>query len=107
MIQAKNVAADFERGIHYLFLLITLVTGKKARFELVPKDTYVQSVGQYLGTFIAVELWEMFNYFADLGFGTAGEPEVLDNTKKVRFKFYFRTSYMGSSVFTLTHGSIT
>ena len=83
MIQARDVAADFEKGIYDVFMLIILVTGGKARFELIPKDTYIQSVGQYLGDFVALDLWEMFNCFADIGFGAAGEPEVLDNTKKV------------------------
>ena len=40
--------------------------------------------GQYMGEFIATDLWEMFNAFAEIGFGEAGEPENLNNTKEVQ-----------------------
>jgi len=70
LIKARNVAADFEK-----------VTGRKARFDLIPRDVYIKNVSQFMGEFIATDLWEMFHSFADIGFGAAGEPEVLNNTK--------------------------
>lgn len=36
-----------------------------------------------MGEFVATDLLEMYHSFADIGFGAAGEPEVLDNTKAV------------------------
>ena len=60
-----------------------LVTGRKARFDLTPKDVYIQNTGKFLGEFVATDLWEMFNCFTDIGFGAAGEPETLGNTKGV------------------------
>lgn len=63
--------------------LLTLVTGRKARFDLIPRDAYIQNVSQFMGEFVAIDLWEMFYSFTDIGFGAAGEPEVLRNTKEV------------------------
>ena len=60
-----------------------LVTGRKARFDLIPKEVYIQNTGKFIGEFAAIDLWEMFNCFADIGFGAAGEPEALENTKAV------------------------
>jgi len=50
---------------------------------LIPKDAYIQATGQFLGEFIATDLWEMFYCFADIGFGEAGEPQNMNNTKEV------------------------
>jgi hypothetical protein len=36
-----------------------------------------------MGEFVALELCEMFHSFNDIGFGAAGEPEVMENTKRV------------------------
>ena len=72
--QAKNIAADFEKGRYALPLLTQLVTGRKARFDLIPKDVYIKHIGRFLGEFVATDLWEMFNCFTDIGFGAAGEP---------------------------------
>ena len=36
-----------------------------------------------MGDLVALDLWEMFNAFADLGFMAAGEPENMKNTKEV------------------------
>ena len=72
--------------INFVLLAINeLVTGRKARFDLIPKDVYIQNTAKFLGEFVATELWEMFNCFADIGFGAAGDPEALGNTKEVRF----------------------
>jgi hypothetical protein len=60
------------------------VTGRKARFDLIPRDAYISGTAKYLGDLVALDLWEMFNSFADLGFAAAGEPECLQNTKEVR-----------------------
>jgi hypothetical protein len=49
----------------------------------MPKDVFLSIVGQHAGAFIALDLWEMYNAFADVGFGAAGEPEALNNTKEV------------------------
>jgi hypothetical protein len=50
---------------------------------LIPKDAFIKNLGQFMGEFVATDLWEMFNSFADIGFGAAGEPEALGNTKEV------------------------
>lgn len=63
--------------------LLIAVTGRKARFELIPRDVYIKGTSQYLGDLVALDLWEMFNAFADVGFAAAGEPENLQNTKEV------------------------
>jgi hypothetical protein len=82
--QAKNVAADFEKGrSNYIATINSSVTGRKARFDLIPKDVYIQNTGQFVGEFVATELWEMFHCFVDIGFGAAGEPEALGNTREV------------------------
>jgi hypothetical protein len=51
----------------------------------VPKDAYIQQLGAYLGEFVAIDLYEMFHAFADIGFGEAGEPDKMNNTKEVPF----------------------
>jgi hypothetical protein len=50
---------------------------------LIPKDAYIKNVGQFMGEFVATELWEMFHCFTDIGFGAAGQPEALRNTEEV------------------------
>lgn len=62
---------------------LTLVTGRKARFDLIPKNSYMEIVGPRMGEFVATDLWEMFDFFNAYGFGAAGEPEALNNTKEV------------------------
>lgn len=59
------------------------VTGRKAAFNLIPRDVYLKQLAPYLGDFVALDLWEMFNAFADLGFAAAGDPENLKNTEEV------------------------
>ena len=59
------------------------VTGRKAAFHLIPRDVFLKQTAQYLGDFVALDLWEMFNAFADLGFAAAGDPENLKNTEEV------------------------
>jgi hypothetical protein len=63
--------------------LLTIVTGRKARFELVPKDVFLATTSQYIGDLAALDLWDMFYAFAEIGFGAAGDPEALNNTKAV------------------------
>jgi hypothetical protein len=36
-----------------------------------------------VGDLVALDLWEMFNAFADLGFAAAGDAENLKNTEEV------------------------
>jgi hypothetical protein len=62
---------------------LIVVTGRKARFQLVPKDAYISTIAPVMTEFIAIDLWEMFQSFADIGFGEAGEPEHMNNTKAV------------------------
>jgi len=50
---------------------------------LIPKDFYISLLSPRMGEFVATDLWEMFNAFTDIGFGEAGEPENLNNTKEV------------------------
>jgi hypothetical protein len=63
--------------------LLTVVTGRKARFDPIPREAYLSAISPYLGDFVALDLWEMFNAFADVGFAAAGEPENVQNTKDV------------------------
>jgi predicted nucleic acid-binding protein len=63
--------------------LTVLVTGRKARYQHIPRDAFMAATAQHTGTFVALDLWEMYNAFADLGFAAAGEPEALNNTKEV------------------------
>jgi hypothetical protein len=70
--QPKKCVSEFEE-----------VTGVKASFDLIPHQAYIQALTPYLGEFVAIDLWEMFQAFSDIGFGAAGEPEVLANTKGV------------------------
>jgi hypothetical protein len=63
--------------------LLNVVTGKKARVELVPKDVYIAIISKSMGDFVAIDLWEMMQAFAEIGFGEAGEPQYLNNTKEV------------------------
>ena len=74
-----------------------LVTGIPARFDLIPKDIYLQIVGQYLGELVALDLWEMFYAYADIGFGAAGEPEALENTKNVQFSSVIEADFLSSA----------
>ena len=60
-----------------------IVTGRKATFNLIPRDAYLKQTGQYVGDLVALDLWEMFNAFADLGFAAAGDAENLKNTEEV------------------------
>jgi hypothetical protein len=82
-IKTKDVAADFEKGLYLLIILLTVVTGKKARFDLVPHEAFIGAISPYMGELVAIDLWEMFQAFADIGFGSAGEPENLKNTEDV------------------------
>jgi hypothetical protein len=59
------------------------VTGRKAKFNLIPKDAFIKMLTPVPGAFVATDLWEMFDFFNTNGFGEAGKPEVLSNTKEV------------------------
>jgi hypothetical protein len=60
-----------------------IVTGRKAKFNLVPKEAFLSQTGQYMGDFVALDLLEMFYAFAEIGFGAAGDPENMKNTEEV------------------------
>jgi hypothetical protein len=60
-----------------------LATGKKAKFNLIPKDAYIKMLTPVMGAFVATDLWEMFDFFCTCGFGEAGKPAALNNTKEV------------------------
>jgi hypothetical protein len=62
---------------------LTLVTGRKARFDLIPPDVYLKTVGAYTGKFVAMDLLEMYDALSTIGFAAAGEPEPLKNTEQV------------------------
>lgn len=52
---------------------------------------------------MAIDLYEMFNAFADIGFAAAAEPENLNNTKEVLLNFFLRSftnSYSLEFIFT-------
>jgi hypothetical protein len=84
MWKFKDIAAGFTQGSVPSYVdSLNVVTGKKARVELIPKDAYIANTGKYMGEFVATDLWEMFHAFADIGFGEAGEPQYLNNTKEV------------------------
>lgn len=84
---------------------MTIVTGRSAQFLLVPKDEYIKQTGEYVGEFVADELWEMFNYFSEFGFGAAGKPEALNCTKEVALILTVIETNLGSSVCTSIAGS--
>jgi hypothetical protein len=63
--------------------LLKIVTGKKARFDCIPRDAFISAVAPYAGELVATELFQMYHAFSDIGFGYAGEPEVLKNTEEV------------------------
>jgi len=85
-ITPKKVVSDFEE-----------VTGGKARFDLIPHQAYIQALSPYLGEFIATDLWEMFQAFSDIGFGAAGEPEVMANTKELGIHLNTWTDFLKES----------
>jgi hypothetical protein len=82
-LKTKDVAADFEKGLYLFKILLTVVTGKKSRFDPIPYEAWIGAIGPYMGELVAIDLWEMFQAFADIGFGAAGEPENLKNTEDV------------------------
>lgn len=59
------------------------VTGRKAKFFPAPKELYIPRVASMLGPVVAEALWEMCQAYTEYGFGQAGEPEYLNNTKEV------------------------
>ena len=79
------------KKVYILVNPLMQVTGIPARFDLVPREAFLKSISQYSGDLIALDLWEMFNAFNDIGFGAAGEPEALSNTQQV-FSVTFRSS---------------
>ena len=83
-VKFKDIAEGFTQGNVPSYVdSLNVVTGKKARVDLIPKDAYIANTGKYMGEFVATDLWEMFHAFADIGFGEAGEPQYLNNTKEV------------------------
>jgi len=43
----------------------------------------LKQASQYMSDLVALDLWEMFYAFADIGFGAAGDPENMKNTEEV------------------------
>jgi hypothetical protein len=56
-------------------------------FFPAPKEMYIPRVASMVGPVVAEALWEMCQAYTEYGFGEAGEPEYLNNTKEVRRLF--------------------
>jgi hypothetical protein len=82
--QARRIASDFTKGKMLLISILIPVTGVSARFDLIPKDEYINSVGPYIGKLAGLDLYDMFFSIAEFGYAAAEEPEALKNTADVR-----------------------
>jgi hypothetical protein len=46
---------------------------------------YINALSPLMGEFVAIDLWEMMQFFGEFGFGEYGEPEAVKNFESVRF----------------------